>query len=628
MRKMMYIGIVFGLLVTTCISGEMKLIDFSSPDIRKQVVPSYGSNVKLDFGAEGVTVNVAKGHKGYPGINIQREGEGWDCSKYGRLAFDVTNRGDSKIFIKMRVDNPNGWQTKRFLSAHQEVAPGETRTVELTFGYDGHRPSTKLDPSDIALIIIFTSSAKTDLKYTVSNIRACDEPGVKPRDFREKVRPYDGKIIDFAGGFDGEIQDIDARSMVTDSGAGITFLSEGKHRAPGVVFKPKKSVIWDLSQFNKVCVHLENPGAEAITVVAQLKNRKRVKYSPNSPAVSVRLKPGEEKIAEIPFIRPDLIWDGNNPKGSGFHFDSSDVVGVSVFSDDKDSAAGKRIILKRVYAVAAKGPAMPVWLGKRPPVPGNWKVTFEDDFNGSNIDTNKWLLPNRTKETSEHPMDIDGARSWWGIDNSISSKNVYIEDGKMIIKCELTEDSPANKNIKTRYVTGVARTFGRFAQKYGYFESRIKVPDVYGMWPAFWMLPDRGTDAGIWWKRSSTSDGGMEFDIMEHMGRYGPYRTNIAFHWDGYKENHKSVGTENIYFYVDDEGFMTAGMLWEPGKVTYYANGTPVAVFESDRIGSVPGHIIYTMPVGGWGGNDINEKLLPAQFEIDYVRVWQNDDFR
>ncbi len=228
------------------------------------------------------------------------------------------------------------------------------------------------------------------------------------------------------------------------------------------------------------------------------------------------------------------------------------------------------------------------------------------------------------KETM--PMEVDGAKSWWGKNNLIHSKNAYIKNGNLVIKCQLSSDLKTD-NLelkKQKYVTSTVTTFGTFAQKYGYFEARMKLPKALGMWPAFWLMPDRGKEAGIWWKRQDTGNGGMEFDIMEYLGRYGPFRYNIAMHWDGYKKNHKSTGAEDVYFHADKDGYVTSGLLWEPGKATFYCNGRVVVVFENDRVASVPEHIIFTMPVGGWGTYGIVEDdKLPATFEIDYVRVWQ-----
>ena len=97
-------------------------------------------------------------------------------------------------------------------------------------------------------------------------------------------------------------------------------------------------------------------------------------------------------------------------------------------------------------------------------------------------------------------------------------------------------------------------------------------------------------------------------------------------HWDGYGKNHKSTGSDHIYVRADKEGFITSGMLWEPGKLTFYCNGAPVATWSNPRVSNVPGHIMFTLPCGGWGGNDLDNSGLPDDFVIDWVRAWQRED--
>ena len=45
----------------------------------------------------------------------------------------------------------------------------------------------------------------------------------------------------------------------------------------------------------------------------------------------------------------------------------------------------------------------------------------------------------------------------------------------------------------------------------------------------------------------------------------------------------------------------------------------------NDRVATIPGYLMFTLPPGGWGtyGN-IDDGKLPAYFLVDYVRVWQN----
>jgi beta-glucanase (GH16 family) len=140
-------------------------------------------------------------------------------------------------------------------------------------------------------------------------------------------------------------------------------------------------------------------------------------------------------------------------------------------------------------------------------------------------------------------------------------------------------------------------------------------------------MPDRGKDGGGFWPRQETTDGGMEFDIMEQLVRFGPYRYNVALHWDGYGKHHQTIANELTYCEPDKDGFITSGLLWEPGKVTFYANGAVVGSWSNPRVGVTPAYILFTMPLGGWGTNGfVDDAKLPDAFQIDYVRAWQRDD--
>jgi len=183
-------------------------------------------------------------------------------------------------------------------------------------------------------------------------------------------------------------------------------------------------------------------------------------------------------------------------------------------------------------------------------------------------------------------------------------------------------------NGQTDYACGHADTYGKWTQRYGYFEARLKIPCVEGLTACFWMMPDRGFDKGPeQWKRAHTGDGGMEFDIMENLTGWGPYRFNQAFHMDGYGEWHKATGSPWVYVRPDGkDDFFTVGMLWLPGKVVYYTNGREVGRWESARISNVQSNFIISYGFGGWDNTPFDEKNLPADYVIDYVRAWQRAD--
>ena len=119
-----------------------------------------------------------------------------------------------------------------------------------------------------------------------------------------------------------------------------------------------------------------------------------------------------------------------------------------------------------------------VWADPQPPIPGNWTLKFNETFEGSNaLNGNRWRL-------GTHHSGTVGA-------GGINPKNISISGGKLKIKATTEDIKYSAKNYS--YSTGELSTFRTFAQRYGYFEARIRYPAVKGLWPAFWLMPDRGT---------------------------------------------------------------------------------------------------------------------------------------
>ncbi|HBC88093.1 MAG TPA: hypothetical protein DCZ94_14175 [Lentisphaeria bacterium] len=625
---------VFGLLSQgfAAAAQDKVLIDFKQQGVESRIKDN-GPDTKFAIvgGLNGNVLEVTNtpGTNGYPGVKIAPDGAVWDLSQNSRVEADITNLSDTNITICLRVDNPGDWQTNPWNGENLSLAAGKSGTAKVNFGYSWGNPGFKLDPSKVSMVMLFTTKPKKEIKFRVDAIRAAGKAGEKPKGSIEKVKPKDGVILEFTKGFsENQIDNRGSKTVIAGNSAQITFSTEPKDKWPGAFFKTPEGVIWDLSGCNQVEFTITNNGSKPARIFCRVDNNNAdgKKHCANADAT---IEAGAKKTVIVPFVT-DKIWDGE-VKNSGFVFSSADVKGFLVFVEQNGEE--KKITLDPVKAVAAKGPTMPEWLGKKPPVDGKWTLTFEDNFDGTTLDMTKWTLPNIRENITEDtfPIEIEGEKSWWGSPSVHVAKNASVEGGFLKLKTdkpkEIPEALPKFKDIK--YTTTVVTTFGKFTQKYGYFESRMKLPTTVGMWPAFWLMPDRGKDAGIWWKRQDTTNGGMEFDIMEYLVRYGAYHYNAAFHWDGYKEKHKSIGTESIYFYTDKDGFLTSGLLWEPGKITLYCNGNVVGTWKNDRIASVPEYIMYTMPIGGWGaGCNVDDSKLPAYFTVDYVRVWQKDEWK
>lgn len=111
-----------------------------------------------------------------------------------------------------------------------------------------------------------------------------------------------------------------------------------------------------------------------------------------------------------------------------------------------------------------------------PPVPGNWTLTFEENFDGNSLDGTKWHL----------------GQHWSGMAGSagVAPENVTVSNGSLRIKSE--QRSISYGGATKSYASGEVSSLFNFRQQYGYFEARVKYPAVTGLWPAFWLMPDRG----------------------------------------------------------------------------------------------------------------------------------------
>jgi beta-glucanase (GH16 family) len=205
-------------------------------------------------------------------------------------------------------------------------------------------------------------------------------------------------------------------------------------------------------------------------------------------------------------------------------------------------------------------------------------------------------------------------------------ENVTVANGVAIFKAEKKFGHENNDpKLPTRnYASGLIQSYDKWSQLYGYYEARIKVPYVRGLWPAYWMMPDRGPASGLdIWARRDTGNGAMEIDIMEILSEWGPGRNSVAVHWDGYGSNHKQWGTSQIYYGPTPDGFHVFGLLWEPGKLTWYVDGKKTAELINDRVSNVPSYLKFNIQMGGWATKNVDDANLPAVMEVDYTRAWQ-----
>lgn len=566
----------------------------------------------------GIEVAIQPGGGGYPGVALKPEAkEAWDLSKFGHVEARIVNTGAARLMLSLRVDNAGDWQDNPWNTESLTLAPGESGSVVTVFGHSfGGKPGFPLKPAAVTGLMLFAAGSEARQSFRIEALQAAGAAGEKPPSDPAgiRLRPPQGCL---AGG----PAKLLARQLSATQGAVLTMdgdalVARFSGKSQLVRIRPPEGR-WDLREAHQVRIRLKNTGAAAATPSARVESD----AGPTDlAAAAAPIPPGGSGEIVVSFI-PAIPWTGvegatksqTGPgAGSGTRFtsDAASAVTLELESGGQNGAASFKI---ESITAAAPPDDLPGWLGKRPPVEGQWTRTFNEDFDGKAIDLSKWNIH---------------TANYWDQLSHFSRDNVVVGGGVARLRYEKKtgrhNDDPAGK--ETPYATGFLDTYGKWVQRYGYFEARMKLPRAPGLWPAFWLMPDRGLDSGEQWQRATTGQGGMEFDIMEFLSRWGPYRYNIAFHWDGYQEDHQQMGTSTLYTAADRDGFITAGLLWLPGEATMYCNGRVTARWKSPRVSSVPSDLMFTHVMGGWDNDDLDDSRLPDEFVIDYVRCWQREE--
>ncbi len=242
-----------------------------------------------------------------------------------------------------------------------------------------------------------------------------------------------------------------------------------------------------------------------------------------------------------------------------------------------------------------------------PPSGAGWHLAWNDEFNGTTMDTAKWrhwLL---------------GARR-----DAVNSPSAVAVAGGA-----LTISTYTSGGI---HYTGMISTQNTYQYTYGYIEARINYDSAPGMWSAFWMQSDTmGNPIG------SPNTAGTEIDICEHRsidsaGNNINSRVVGNIHWDGYGTAKRSTGYTSPDLGLGD-GFHIYGMEWTPTQQKFYINGilrwtinngenSPVSqrsefIILSSEVSN--GSWAGAIPAGGYG----SPAAAATRMVVDYVRVYQ-----
>lgn len=213
-------------------------------------------------------------------------------------------------------------------------------------------------------------------------------------------------------------------------------------------------------------------------------------------------------------------------------------------------------------------------------VPGPWTMKFDDEFNGTSLDSAKW------------------SNCWFaptcGNMNNVSTSpgNVSVSGGNLVLNLS----SSSSGALVSTNPRGGATTGYQFTT--GYVEARIQFPgngtNLYN-WPAFW------TNGQSW-----PTNG--ENDIAEVLS--GKMTVNY----------HSSSGSHNQGSVPGDWGnsFHTFGLKRNATSADVYFDGVKVKSYPTDD-GNAPQYLILNVGAS----SSYPAYGTASQLKVDYVRAWQ-----
>ena len=243
-----------------------------------------------------------------------------------------------------------------------------------------------------------------------------------------------------------------------------------------------------------------------------------------------------------------------------------------------------------------------------------WKMIFNDEFDGTEVDTSKWNVEDWPSGRNEelqyyHPDDV------------------LIRDGNLVIrsqKRDFVADAPGQHWDETEweYTSGAVNTQKSFTCLYGKVEVKAKLPKGQGIWPAIWL------NAHQQWP--------PEYDIIEYLG-HEPNVLHINNHW-GNKPNNGHVSGSYHGLIDFSEDFHVYGFEWDPGEIRMYVDGELIRTYTNsgkivkngkayDALSNEEMYLILNTAVGGnWPGDPDGPVEFPTEFLIDYVRFYERTE--
>jgi beta-glucanase (GH16 family) len=255
-------------------------------------------------------------------------------------------------------------------------------------------------------------------------------------------------------------------------------------------------------------------------------------------------------------------------------------------------------------------------------VPPGYGLVFNDEFSGTALNGKKWFTRyiyasetlDRLNDENQRYADNGNHRVAGGILSLVATR------------AKLSKPSGIN------YESGMIRS--DFTLRYGFFESRVKMPSGLGTWAAFWINSDvsesgrLGHPPEIDFFEFVNNGKDDKVDKIHSAATRTPegFEPHFSYKHERFIEKHQDFRAPFRF----DEAFHTIGAEWTPTDFTLYVDGLKVVTrtvqwqYKDGELAG-PAHVLLNLAIGGqWAGRyGIDDAAFPQALAIDWVRVYQ-----
>jgi beta-glucanase (GH16 family) len=239
-------------------------------------------------------------------------------------------------------------------------------------------------------------------------------------------------------------------------------------------------------------------------------------------------------------------------------------------------------------------------------VGGHWRCSFDDEFDGTSLNTANWQ-PQLTANSGY----VTGADCY--VDNPFT---INVSGGHLNLSALRVSPFACAPGYVSSYQVGMVTSSKLFSQTYGVFEVRAKIPAATspGLQETLWLYPQNLTYGP--WPASG------EIDFAEFFSDKAGYDVPYVH----YTRSSSDANATAYGCTVDQDTFNTYAVDWTPRSITILANGQ-VCLIDRPIGGPTPFDepffISLTQALGIGANAPTASTPLPATTQIDWVRVWE-----